>query len=162
MKYISDNLTHFWFLNTDTTFQGLVSYYFQIIHPGRAQELNYCVWDNVNIPPLQSTPESPNGKCRTLQETCEDCRLRPIEKMGMIHFTACYKPWFCYVHHGDDSLHNNQCFILQHEWFKARSALEISWGRKGKGTGDFQPDLFLGFCNGWGYDGYRRMERLSN
>jgi hypothetical protein len=114
--------------------------------------LNSCVWNNNNFLNREKSPDDPIGKCVTRQENCEDCRLRPIEDVGLIHFTLCYKPWFCYVHDGDDSVHNKNCYDFHSEWFKARSAMEISWGRSGIGTGTFHSDLFLGYCLS-GYNG---------
>lgn len=142
----------------DTTFQGLIPYYFQILYPGRALELNYCVWNNNNFPPLQLTDDSPEGKCASLQEDCEDCRLRPIEEIGLVHFTLCYKPWYCFYHHGDDVLHNDKCAILRRTWFETRLALEESWGLTLNHTGSFHPEESLGFCDGWTQDGYERLE----
>jgi hypothetical protein len=142
----------------DTTFQGLIPYYFQLLQPGRALELNYCIWNNCNYPPKYATPENPSGECGSNQEDCEDCRLRPIEEIGSVHFTAtCHKPWFCYHHESGDSLHNEKCGILVREWFKTRSAVEKSWGMSVRHTGTFYPEIFLGYCDGWGYDGYQRL-----
>jgi hypothetical protein len=136
-------------------------YYFQILHPGRALELNDCVWNNHNYPSREKSPDDPIGKCITRQENCEDCRLRPMEDSGLIHFTVCYKPWLCYSHGGDDLIQNQKCYEFLHEWFKTRSTMEISWGRSGKGTGDFQTDHFFGYClqhyNGVD-DGYQQLK----
>jgi hypothetical protein len=136
----------------DTTFQGLIPYYFQILHPGNSLELNYCVWNNNNFSPFQE------DQCASNQEDCEDCRLRPIEEIGLIHYTTCMKPWFCYSHESDDILHNEKCAILIREWFKTRLALEKSWGWSSKHAGTFHPEVSLGYCNDWGFGGYERME----
>jgi hypothetical protein len=84
--------------------------------------------------------------------------LRPIEEIGLIHFTLCYKPWYCFFHESSDTLHNDKCVVLVREWFKARSALEGSWGLTMNHTGIFHPEASLGYCNGWGIDGYERLE----
>jgi hypothetical protein len=132
-------------------------YYFQVLYPGRSLELNYCVWNNNNFPPLQVTPENPSGECASNQEDCEDCRLRPIEEIGLLHFTLCLKPWFCYVHLSEDTLHNEKCLVLHREWFQSRSSMEKSWGRSGRGKGRFHADTFLGFCTHMGLDGYQQI-----
>jgi hypothetical protein len=37
----------------------------------------------------------PVGECYAQQESCEDCRNRPVTDVGLIHFTNCLKPWTC-------------------------------------------------------------------
>jgi hypothetical protein len=56
-------------------------YYFHVLHPGRALELNWCVW-NVNNGGVHDR----SGECDKRQEICEECRVRPIEDIGLIHF----------------------------------------------------------------------------
>jgi hypothetical protein len=131
------------------TFQGLMPYYFQVLNPNRSLALNYCKWNDNNF--------GPKEECNQNEENCEDCRVRPIEAIGLIHFTACYKPWWCWFH-GNDDLFSNQCRLLIHEWYKARSEMETTWGRSGTGKGAFEKDIFLGFCNQFGQDGYQLIK----
>jgi hypothetical protein len=94
-------------------------------------------------------------------ENCEDCRLRPMEDSGLIHFTGCVKPWLCFIHGGDDIVNNQKCYDFHREWFKARSAMEISLGRSGIGTGTFHSGLFLGYCHSQFdgvHDGYEKLK----
>jgi hypothetical protein len=137
-----------------------VPYYFQILYPGRALELNYCIWNDNNYPPIKTPKGQPESKglCTTLQVNCEDCRLRPLEGTGSVHFTACYKPWLCHFHSGNDPIHNAKCHMLLREWFQTRSAMEQSWGRSGQGRGKYETDLFLGYCHDWGLPGYQALE----
>ena len=144
--------------NIATTFQGLIPYYFQILYPGRSLELNYCVWNDNNFSPKQKIIETASTQCDPYEENCEDCRLRPIEKIGLVHYTICYKPWFCYIPDGNDRIHNKQCRVLLHEWFSARSEMERSWGRAGKGKRRYKVDTFLGFCSRRGLHGYQPIE----
>jgi hypothetical protein len=143
------------------TFQGLMPYYFQILHPGRALELNWCVWNNMCSPTRDKGPkeQDPIGKCFTQQDDCENCRARPIEEIGLIHFTVCQKPWLCQLHEKEDVSHT-LCRAFHHEWFKARAAMELSWGRSGKGpSADYHVDHFLGYCKSYGSNGYQKLEK---
>jgi hypothetical protein len=128
-------------------------YYFHILHPGRALELNWCVW-NVNNEIFQDT----SGECYSQQENCEDCRLRPIEDIGLIHLTTCQKPWRCYFHDSEDKIFDQRCNDFQQRWFRSRSAVEISLGRSGNDTGDYHYDQFFGYCDSFGLYGYKKME----
>jgi hypothetical protein len=141
------------------TFQGLMPYYFHVLHPGRALELNWCVWNNMCSPSYDTKKNDPNYReCFTQQENCEDCRLRPIEEIGLIHFTFCQKPWLCHSQ-GTESDEDNLCRSFHHAWFKTRSAMEISWGRSGNGTSDFKYNHFLGYCSAHGKHGYQSIQK---
>lgn len=127
-------------IHADFTFQGLVPYYFQILYPGRALELNYCIWNDNNYLPIK-TPKGhteAKGQCTTLQENCEDCRFRPLEGTESVHFTACYNPCLGHFHIGNDPIHNAKFHALLHEWFQTRSALEQSCGRSGHGQREYE------------------------
>ena len=154
----SDTLEFLILFLQDTTFQGLMPYYFQILYPGRALELNYCVWNNYNYPPLYYESEFSNGTCHSNQPDsyCEDCRLRPLEDIGLVHYTVCYKPWFCYIHNYPDSLHNEKCNLLRRKWFETRLALEESWGMTVNRTGNLEGSL--GYCDEWTQAGYKKLE----
>jgi hypothetical protein len=139
------------------TFQGLMPYYFQILYPGRALAMNWCVWNSAGIPHQDRN----NGdKCYSQQKTCENCRARPVASMGLIHMTECCgKPWACYhANSAVDLEYNAICNGFHYRWFKVRSALKKSWGRPGKGTGGYQRDIFLGYCKSDGVQGYERMD----
>jgi lipopolysaccharide biosynthesis glycosyltransferase len=121
-------------------------YYFHVLNPGRAVELNWCVWNNMNSPSYYTKENDPTYRqCYTQQEHCEDCRVRPIEEIALIHFTNCEKPWLCLFFDQDDDY--RLCRYLHREWFKARSGMEVSWGRSGNGTGNLQYDYFFGYCD---------------
>jgi hypothetical protein len=126
------------------TFQGLIPYYFLILHPGHAVELNRCIHDN-----MASAPKSEKDQCFTQEDECEDCRERPLQDLYSAHFTVCAKPWECLPHIVNNT-ESHYCRMLDGEWFKARSELEKSWGRSGMGaSGDWNhKEHFWGYCKG--------------
>jgi hypothetical protein len=133
-------------------------YYFHVLHPGRAVELNWCAWNNMCSPSFDTDENGPiYRQCFTKQEHCENCRLRPIEDVNLIHFTVCEKPWLCLVFEADDEY--RLCRDFHREWFKARSAMEVSWGRSGNGTSDFHFDKFFGYCHTHNEDGYQSIQK---
>jgi hypothetical protein len=138
------------------TFQGIMPYYYQVLHPGRALELNWCVYDNMCSPSRDKGVDNdePIGNCYTGQPDCEDCRNRPVEEVVLTHFTVCIKPWTCQLH-APDKIENRLCRKFHHAWFEARSEMEQSWGRKGWGPGNFDRDHFFGFCTSFGQKGYQ-------
>jgi hypothetical protein len=141
-----------------TTFQGLMPYYFQYYRPGHAVELHWCTHDNMN---------SPNGKerngvwqCYSGQpvDACDDCTAWEVEDVWSAHFTVCGKPFECYNMAGDDNY--RLCHELQRSWFRARSDMERSWGRSGRGTAtgaDLQAQFF-GYCSRHQFMGYQPIE----
>jgi len=138
------------------TFQGLVPYYYNVLHPGQAVELNRCLYNQMCDNPRteRTVDDVVHGKCRTgEEETCQDCREVPVEDVVTTHFTLCQKPWWC-LPHSQDALQHRLCRKLTHEWYKIRSELEQSWGRSGRGSGTFEKDLFYGYCSKSGKDGY--------
>jgi hypothetical protein len=141
---------------TDLTFQGLMPYYFQVLYPGRALELNWCVWDNMCVPSEYFDPrlEQPVGTCYSLQAVCENCSSRPITEIGLIHFTECGKPWRC-----QKPDQNSCCWNFHNAWFKTRSAMEQEWGRSGAGPSTFEMGLFLGYCSSYGSVGYHSLAK---
>jgi hypothetical protein len=136
-----------------------MTYYFQILHPGRALALNWCVWNSV----AHEVLDKYNGyKCHSQQDPCENCLARPFEEIGMIHFTeACKKPWTCYTVGSEYANNTALCQAFHHRWFKTRSALEQSWGRSGNGTGGHRTDFFFGYCASGGFPGYQKIEMKS-
>ena len=143
------------------TFQGLIPYYFQVLHPNRAVELNWCVWNNMCSPSRDKGVDSqdqPAGDCFTQQENCEDCRNRPVTDVALTHFTVCQKPWLCHGH-DQNKIASRLCRDLHHAWFEMRSSMEISWGRSGWGTGLWNRDHFRGYCSSYGKAGYQAIEK---
>jgi hypothetical protein len=61
------------------TFQGIIPYYYNVLHPGQAVELNPCVYNQMAINPRtgKTINDVVSGDCRTGQAECEDCRSRP-------------------------------------------------------------------------------------
>lgn len=102
--------------------------------------------------------DEPVGECHTQQENCEDCRNRPVNEVSLTHFTVCQKPWTC-TKWDSDMITHRLCRALHHEWFKARSEMEQSWGRSGWGSGSFDRDQFYGYCNRFGTKGYEAMAK---
>ena len=69
-------------------FQGFMSYFFGEIQSTTSVELNRCVYNSmIDDDPLI------DGRCRTGEENCEDCRTRPFEDIKVVHHTTCWKPW---------------------------------------------------------------------
>jgi hypothetical protein len=140
------------------TFQGLMPTYFQILHPGTAVELNWCVWDNMASPSRERkiVDDKPTEECFTQQDNCEDCRNRPIEEVALTHFTVCQKPWLCMAWK-QDAMTDRMCRAFHHAWFQERSAMEQSWGRTGFGDGTWERDHNFGNCHRFGEKGYRKI-----
>jgi hypothetical protein len=77
------------------TFQGIIPYYYDYLHPGSAVELNRCVYNQMcdNPRDKRTINDVVNGNCRTGEKDCEDCRSRPLEDVVTSHFTLCQKPY---------------------------------------------------------------------
>ena len=130
-----------------TTIQGLAAYYYGSIRPHKAVELNRCVYNNmVDQPKI-------DDKCKTTEDTCEDCRLARLENVKSVHFTVCWKPWFCL---GDDTHWQegtgDLCSQLHHEWFRIRNEFE-------KSIGLYEPDGKEGLAS-FGYCKRGRYHRI--
>jgi hypothetical protein len=77
------------------TIQGILPYYYEYLKNGtKSVELNRCLYNQMADNPRnkKTTGEEVNGKCRTGQLECEDCRTRPLEDILSFHFTVCQKP----------------------------------------------------------------------
>ena len=76
------------------TFQGIIPYYYDYLHPGTSLELNRCVYNQMCDNPRDKRTENDivHGNCRTGEKDCEDCRSRPLEDVKTSHFTLCQKP----------------------------------------------------------------------
>jgi hypothetical protein len=140
--------------------QGLMPYYYQILHPGRSVELHWCTLNNMCSPSRDKgvVNGKPHGTCYTGEIDCEDCRERSVEEVISTHFTVCQKPWLC-LGHSAEILEQKLCRQFTHEWFKTRSELEISWGRSGWGEGKVDRDHFFGYCTKHGKTGYTLIEQ---
>lgn len=151
------------------TFQGIIPYYYDALHPRTAVELNRCIYNQMaDNPRDQRTVNNiVHGKCRDGREECEDCRERGIDEIKTAHFTLCQKPWEC-LPHDADLLQHRLCRKLFSEWYRVRADLEMS--KKGLdmsqeensktvivGAGKFQPEIFRGFCKSQGKKGYIPM-----
>jgi len=135
------------------TFQGLVPYYYHL-HGNQSVELNRCVYNHMSDPPKKDTRLG--ERCLTGEEECEDCRERPLEDIVSAHFVSqCGKPWQCGAR---DQPKFPLCRKLVHEWYRARTELERSWGRTGTGESTWQTDLFYGHCKHGGAAGYLRIK----
>ena len=137
------------------TFQGLVPYYYDVIKPGYAVEVNRCIYNNMcdNPRDKRTVNDVVDGNCRDGRDDCEDCRSQPVEDIVTTHYTLCQKPWLCNPH-DVDILQHRLCRKLHHEWFRIRSSLEESWGRSAYGPGEYQKEEFYGFCKRRGEEGY--------
>jgi hypothetical protein len=141
-----------------TTFQGLMAYYFQILHPGHEVELHPCTHNNMNSP----STEVRNGVtiCYSGQpvEACDDCRARSVHEVSSAHFTVCGKPWECWkLDESEDRL----CRELHQSWFRARSDMEKSWGRSGRGstTERYMAEQYFGYCDSHRFLGYEPIKQ---
>lgn len=137
------------------TFQGIIPYFYDILHPGDAVEVNRCVFNQMadNPKDQRTVNDIPQGRCRTGQDECEDCRNRPLSEIVTTHFTLCQKPWFC-LPHDRDIIQQRLCRQLHHEWHRIRADLEQSWGRPELGPGAYQKKHFYGHCAAFGKNGY--------
>ena len=161
------------------TFQGIIPYYYDHLHPGTGVELNHCVYNNMADNPRDKPTRNDkvSGNCRDgynrpdKHDVCEDCRSRPLEEVVTTHFTLCQKPWECLPQDGD-RIQERLCRRFHGEWYRIREDLEVSvWGRKAVdcGGGDrkacaderggkYQPEHFRGYCKSSGKNGYFRIQ----
>lgn len=137
------------------TFQGLIPYYYNYLHPGQSIELNRCIYNQMCDNPRtgRTVNDVVSGDCRTGETECEDCRNRSVDDIVTTHYTLCQKPWFC-VPHTQDMIQHRLCRKLVHAWFAVRSDLEKRWGRSGTGPGTYQKDQFFGYCTASQHKGY--------
>lgn len=141
------------------TFQGIIPYYYDVLHPGQSVELNRCIYNQMADNPRteRTVNDVVHGACRSGEETCQDCREAPIDQVVTTHFTLCQKPWSC-LPHFENNLQNRLCRQLTHEWFTVRSELEQFWGRSDMGKGSYEKEFFYGYCTKQGKHGYTPIE----
>ena len=158
------------------TFQGIIPYFYDHVHPGTGVELNRCIYNNMADNPRDkpTVNDIVSGSCRDgynrsdKNDVCEDCRSRPIEDVVSTHFTLCQKPWGCLPQDGD-RIQERLCRKFHHEWYRIREDLETTlWGRekvqmankedflKVRG-GDYQVEHFRGYCKSHGDMGYMQV-----
>jgi len=142
------------------TFQGIIPYYYDFLHPGTSLELNRCIYNQMcdNPRDQRTVDDVVHGKCRTGEADCEDCRSRPLEDVITAHFTLCQKPWWCLPQSGD-RIQERLCRKLHGQWYRIRSDLEKSWGRSGQGSGGYDSEHFRGYCKSHGKHGYLPIEK---
>uniref|UniRef100_A0A7S3HGE2 Uncharacterized protein n=1 Tax=Spumella elongata TaxID=89044 RepID=A0A7S3HGE2_9STRA len=104
------------------TIQGIMPYYYNIVHPERALELNRCEYNC-----MVDNPYRPNTLiCQDGQKTCQDCRLQTPEKVYSAHFTICQKPWTCTYHNNPRNM--ELCKVFHAKWFQLRDEFEKELG----------------------------------
>jgi hypothetical protein len=142
------------------TFQGLIPYFYDVLHPNEAVELSRCIYNQMadNPKDKRTVNDIPQGRCRTNEQECEDCRNRPMEDVVSAHFTLCQKPWLC-LPQDNDVIQQRLCKKLHHAWHRIRMDLEQTWGRSGVGDGDYYKDHFYGHCKRVGKTGYIPIEQ---
>jgi len=139
------------------TFQGIIPYFYDALHPGTAVELDRCAYNQMADNPRtkKTVNDVVSGNCRDGRDDCEDCRERDIGEVSTAHFTLCQKPWHC-LPHGQDMLQHRLCKKLFKEWYRIRADLEQPGAGDDVvvGEGKFQPEHFRGFCKSSGQHGY--------
>ena len=142
------------------TFQGIIPYYYNVLHKGTSIELNRCIFNQMCDNPRtgRTVDDVVSGECRTGEKDCQDCRTTELDKIVTTHYTLCQKPWWC-LPHDQNAIQHRLCRKLTHEWYSIRSDLELSWGRQGKGPGTFAVDIFHGYCKMQGKHGYIPIEQ---
>ena len=83
--------------------QGIVAYFYDIIQPNTSVELNSCRYNYMGADIIyrpggkawMPNKVESHGKCRSNQESCEDCTKTDLNLVYNVHFTVCRKPWTC-------------------------------------------------------------------
>ena len=99
-------------------YQGAVAYFYDYYRPNTAVELNACRWNQVVADVRWRGPERKDEyfeKCRQPQwQSCEDCRVTPVELVKSVHYTACKKPWECTLPHPRKTRDPQQQYRVNH------------------------------------------------
>lgn len=168
--------------------QGLMAYYYDIVKPNTAVELNQCRFNHMGMDVRYRHP--PNfykrkvkkvGKCRDNRKECEDCMITNVSLISSVHYTQCRKPWNCIgvgaeggrVPGGkpataiDTNAGNfDHCMQLIGKWHELRLDLERSiFGLTQdkaifNARGSYNEDIFFGHCSGEGGANYTRIQGL--
>lgn len=131
------------------TIQGIMPYFYTVLHPERGAELNRCQYNQ-----MADNPYYPNSqRCINKQPTCEDCRLSDPETVYSAHFTICQKPWTCTQHVNPKNM--VPCLSFHKKWFELRDEFEKSLGfsMSHRSTKQKFPES-LGMCSGFGDSKY--------
>ncbi len=105
------------------TIQGILPYFYHVLHNGDGLELNRCIYNcMVDNPYRPYADDNPVRKCLNGKPTCEDCRLQLPENVKSAHFTICQKPWTCTEHTNPRNM--RLCSILHEKWFLLRDEFE--------------------------------------
>jgi len=163
------------------TFQGIIPYFYDHLHPGTGVELNHCVYNNMADNPRDKPTKNDvvSGRCRDgynrpdKHDECEDCRSHPMEDVVTTHFTLCQKPWECNPQDGN-RIQERLCRKFHGEWYRIREDLETNlWGRKSVQLtnnadeilevrgGGYQMEHFRGYCKQHGKNGYINVDIQS-
>lgn len=121
------------------TIQGLASFYYGHYESlNRSVELNRCYYNNMADGPYANV----HGVeiCRTLEETCQDCRITPLKEVYTAHFTTCGKPDWCTLKEPGSNVKGQLCMDLFREWHRTRLSLEEEWMSKFPG---YDPQLHV-------------------
>lgn len=137
--------------------QGLLPYYYDHLHPDTSLELHRCTYNSMADKTYLKENKIETTKCKTSEETCDDCRRTDVSDMKSAHFTICKKPWRCEWVNDTDV--KDVCNALHHEWYRFRKDLEDTWEKenvnfRSNRTGKMKPDHFYGFCTMSGKAGY--------
>jgi len=167
--------------------QGLMAYYYELVRPENAVELNQCRynWMGMDVryraPPAFMPKRYPEqvGRCRNNKDECEDCMNVDLDLVKNVHYTVCRKPWNC-VSEGYENGHYpsgnkgaidiktgnlEQCIKVVKKWHEYRSDFEKKLYEltndtsiMSGATGDYKKDVFQGHCSGEGGRNYLQLQ----
>jgi hypothetical protein len=76
--------------------QGLLAYYYDMVQPNTAVELNQCRFNHMGMdvryrhhPNFIARKVKKIGKCRNNLEYCEDCMTTNVSLIYSVHYTQC-------------------------------------------------------------------------
>lgn len=138
------------------TIQGIVPYFYHVLHNGDAKELNRCEFNCMVDNPYHKN----TLKCLDRQPTCQDCRAQNPDLVYSAHFTICQKPWTCSEH--TNPRNKVLCEVFHDKWFVLRDELEKDLGidpsYRAKVT---RYKKSFGMCRGYGDDKYITIPQSS-
>lgn len=162
--------------------QGLMAYYYDIIRPQSAVELNQCRynWMGMDVlyraQPNFSEKLSKTGMCRSNKLECEQCYETNTRLIHNVHFTQCRKPWNCVGlgekggDHGkkiDTGAGNyEKCMEMVTKWHEIRLDFETKLFALTKDDrimeaatkSDYKVEIFRGHCAGEGGSNYSQID----
>ena len=90
--------------------------------------------------PRATNKDSSEGRCRSLEEECQDCRDVELSDVKTTHFTVCRKPWRCLSHPGNRNRQGHLggingksfrlCMATHNAWFRLRMLVEETWASR--------------------------------